>query len=162
MPNGISNRQKRAEQLHKKRARAALAAPLGGKKPVVAVPIASAAKRAPPRQSVAPDGRRQKLGMADRIFLKLNDRLALGADDLQWILYKSSRNKKSGALNWTPISYVSSTSTKDILLRCVRESGLGDSTAASALESVPSTFDAWKAAVEPPDAAATALEREPA
>jgi hypothetical protein len=36
MPNGISNRQKRAEQLHKKRARAALAAPLGGKKPVVA------------------------------------------------------------------------------------------------------------------------------
>jgi hypothetical protein len=75
--------------------------------------------------------------MADRIFLKLNDRLGLGTDDLQWILYKSSRNKKSGALNWTAISFVSS--TKDILLRCVRESGLGDSTAASALESmVPS------------------------
>jgi hypothetical protein len=71
--------------------------------------------------------------MSERIFLRLGDRLALGADDLQWILYKSSR-KKSGGLNWAPISFVSS--TKTILERCIRESGLDDDTAASAFESL--------------------------
>jgi hypothetical protein len=75
--------------------------------------------------------------MSERIFLRLGDRLALGADDLQWILYKSSR-KKSGGLNWAPISFVSS--TKTILERCIRESGLDDDTAASAFESLHPTF----------------------
>jgi hypothetical protein len=46
MPNGISNRQKRAEQLHKKRSRAARAAPLGGKSPPKAIPVPTKSKRA--------------------------------------------------------------------------------------------------------------------
>ena len=85
--------------------------------------------------------------MSERIFLRLGDRLALGADGLQWILYKSRAKAWAPSLgqkHWTPISFVSS--TKEILLRCIRESGLDDDTAASALESLPSTFDAWKAA----------------
>jgi hypothetical protein len=93
--------------------------------------------------------------MADRIFLRLNDRLALGADDLQWILYSSIR--KAPPLfdaplvpgEWRTIASVSS--TRDILARCVRESGFGEHTAASAVESLPSTFAAWKAAKASPE-----------
>jgi hypothetical protein len=33
--------------------------------------------------------------MADAIFLRLNQKFALGADDLQWILYKSRRKDPS-------------------------------------------------------------------
>ena len=89
--------------------------------------------------------------MSERIFLRFGDRLALGADSLQWILYKSRAKAWAPSLgqkHWTPISYVSS--TKEILLRCIRESGLGEATAASALESLPSTFEAWKAATTTP------------
>ncbi len=96
--------------------------------------------------------------MSERIFLRLGDRLALGADDLQWILYKSSR-KKSGGLNWAPISFVSS--TKTILERCIRESGLDDDTAASAFESLHPTFDAWKAAQTTPGAPAIRQSGKP-
>jgi hypothetical protein len=53
--------------------------------------------------------------------------------------------------HWTAISFVSS--TKHILGRCTRESGLRDATAASALESLHSTFGAWKAATPTPAAA---------
>jgi hypothetical protein len=71
--------------------------------------------------------------MADRIFLRLNDRLALGADDLQWILYRSRRVVAPDLSigNWQPIAFVSS--SRDILARCVRESGFGDDTALSAV-----------------------------
>jgi len=98
--------------------------------------------------------------MADRIFLKLNDRLALGADDLQWILYRSRKlvvpDLSPG--NWSPIAFISS--TRDILARCVRESGFGDDTALSAVAGLASTFDAWKAAVARTSTATMALERE--
>ena len=46
--------------------------------------------------------------MADRIFLRLNDKLALGADALQWALYRSS---------------CANTGKRAILERCIRESG---------------------------------------
>ena len=80
--------------------------------------------------------------MSERIFLRLGDRLALGADPLQWILYKSKAKAGSPSLepkHWIAISFVHS--TKHILERCIRESGLRDATAASALESLhsPST-----------------------
>ena len=85
--------------------------------------------------------------MSERIFLLLGDRLALGADSLQWILYKSRAKAGAPSLepkHWIAISFVSS--TKRILLRRIHESGLDDDTAASALGSLHSTFDAWKAA----------------
>ena len=85
--------------------------------------------------------------MSERIFLRLGDRLALGADGLQWILYKSKAKAGAPSLepkHWIAISFVHS--TKHILERCIRESGLMDATATSALGSLHSTFDAWKAA----------------
>jgi len=50
---------------------------------------------------------------APAIFLRLNERLGLSADGLQWILNRSSLNKATGELNWTPIAFVSS--SRDIL-----------------------------------------------
>jgi len=81
---------------------------------------------------------------APAIFLRLNERLGLSADGLQWILNRSSLNKATGELNWTPIAFVSS--SRDILLRCIMESGLDDGTAASATASLPTTFAAFQAA----------------
>ena len=72
--------------------------------------------------------------MSERIFLRLGDRLALGADGLQWILYKSKAKAGAPSLepkHWIAISFVHS--TKHILERCIRESGLMDATATSAL-----------------------------
>lgn len=96
----------------------------------------------------------QKLPPAG-IFLILNNRLALGADDLQWILYLSSCSKTTGKLNWSPISFVSS--TKAVLLRCIRETGVADSLALSKLASYPGTFKVWKASREPPQTPANSL-----
>src|SRR4029450_5918918 len=68
--------------------------------------------------------------MTDSIFLRLDSKFALGADDLQWILYKSRRKDPSPLDSplrlgrggeWQPVSFVRS--TKDILLRCMREKG---------------------------------------
>ena len=64
--------------------------------------------------------------MADRIFLRLSEKFALGADELQWILYKA--NGRDQVIDpplepryWHAISFVSS--TKNILERCMREAG---------------------------------------
>jgi hypothetical protein len=91
--------------------------------------------------------------MSDRIFLRLNDRLALGADDLQWILYRSRAAAAPDMCvrNWLPIAYVSS--SREVLARCVRETGFGDDTAMSAVLRLEAAFDAWKAAVAPARAA---------
>lgn len=90
--------------------------------------------------------------MTDRIFLRLDDRHAIGADDLQWVLYRAKRPVPTDAAlvlerggPWRGISFVRS--TKAILLRCIREAGCKPcSQAHPALESLPATFDAWKAA----------------
>jgi hypothetical protein len=82
--------------------------------------------------------------MSDRIFLRLDEKHALGADGLQWILYKA--HPRRGAVTWDPASFVRS--TKAVLLRCIREAGCKPTAEGQdALESYPSTFDAWKAAV---------------
>jgi hypothetical protein len=81
--------------------------------------------------------------MSDRIFLRLNEDFALGADSLQWILYR--RHSRKGCDGWEGVSFVRS--TKAILLRCIREKGcFPDGTAATALDALPDTFDAWKLA----------------
>jgi hypothetical protein len=98
--------------------------------------------------------------MADTIFLRLDAKFALGADDLQWILYRSRREEPSplGAplkfgrgSEWLPVSFVRS--RKDILLRCMREKGCKPCDEAKvALAMLSCTFDAWKAAVTVPEA----------
>ncbi|WGJ15766.1 hypothetical protein QEV83_05770 [Methylocapsa sp. D3K7] len=92
--------------------------------------------------------------MVDTIFLRLSDKFALGADDLQWILYRSRREEPSPldaplkfgrGSEWLPVSFVRS--GKDILLRCMREKGCKPCDEAKvALAMLPYTFDAWKAA----------------
>jgi hypothetical protein len=64
--------------------------------------------------------------MADTIFLRLDAKFALGADDLQWILYRARhKDIPLGAplrqRDWDPVSFISS--NKDILARCMREKG---------------------------------------
>jgi len=97
--------------------------------------------------------------MADRIFLRLDEKSALGADDLQWIVYTSRTKVPPPSLeskHWRPDSFVRS--TKAILMRCIG-GGLTD-TARLALEGYPDTFDAWKAAVSAQGTAAMAPEPE--
>jgi hypothetical protein len=91
--------------------------------------------------------------MADAIFLRLNQKFALGADDLQWILYKSRRKEPSPLEahlvfgrggEWEPVSFVSS--TKEILFRCMREADCKPCDEAQvALERYPDTFRDWEA-----------------
>jgi hypothetical protein len=60
----------------------------------------------------------------ERIIFELSDRAALGADDLQWILYRATGTKRCRTPMdaWKGVSFVRS--TKSILLRCVREKAL--------------------------------------
>jgi hypothetical protein len=89
--------------------------------------------------------------VTDRIFLRLSKKYALGADDLQWIVYRS-RCKVPSPLDaplkcgrggeWEPVSFVRS--TKEILHRCCGPVTCDG--AQLALDGYPPTFDAWKAA----------------
>jgi len=73
--------------------------------------------------------------MSDRIFLRLNENFALGADELQWILYRRPP-RKGLPDSWDGISFIRS--TKAILLRCMREKGcFPDGTAATAVAALP-------------------------
>jgi hypothetical protein len=84
------------------------------------------------------------------IFLRLNDNFALGADELQWILYRARQKDVPLTMplrhrDWKPVSFVDS--TKEILFRCMRENGcLAGTEARAALDGLISTFKAWKAA----------------
>ena len=87
----------------------------------------------------------------DRIFLRLGSNGALGADDLQWILYVPRRKEAppiDATLNprdWLPVSYVHS--TKAILERCIVEKGVEFTDRGRlALQRMPPTFDEWKTA----------------
>jgi hypothetical protein len=88
--------------------------------------------------------------VSDGVFLRLSEKYALGADDLQWIVYRS-RHKVPSPLDaplkcgrggeWEPVSFVRS--TKEILLaRC---GPVTCDEAQLALAGYPDTFDAWKA-----------------
>jgi hypothetical protein len=65
---------------------------------------------------------------------------ALGADNLQWILYRKYTSK--GGEGWRAISFVSS--ERDILERCMREKGCPEQHRKVLLAGLPPTFKEWK------------------
>jgi hypothetical protein len=74
----------------------------------------------------------------ERIFATAGN-WALGADELQWILYRRNSQAHGG---WKSISFVRS--SKDILARCMREKGTDEDTARLLLSGLPDTFEQWK------------------
>lgn len=92
-----------------------------------------------------------------RIFLRLDDKFALGAGARSWILYRAShaypppRTAPLQARDWRPVAFVRS--TKLDLLRYMRQKGCAPFIAAQvALDAMPPTFAAWKAAEQAPEA----------
>ena len=87
----------------------------------------------------------------DRVFLRVSEKVALGCDDLQWIIYRSRRKEPSPidvplkcgrGSEWEAVSFVRS--TKEILLRCLGPVTCDE--AQEALSGYPPAFAAWKAA----------------
>ena len=103
------------------------------------------------RQAVHPPSRGRD--MSERQFAVSGD-WALGADNLQWILYR--RKAKTG---WRAVSFVAS--TRQVLERCMREKGCEPSTAKNLLAGLPDTFDAWKATRPPWSAAPSPVPADP-
>jgi len=64
---------------------------------------------------------------------------ALGADSLQWILYRR-RSKANGG--WKAISFVSS--TREVLERCIRDAGCLEKDRAALVADLPPTFNEWR------------------
>jgi len=64
---------------------------------------------------------------------------ALGADNLQWILY---RRMKGSPTPWRAVSFVAS--TRVILERCMREKGCSQPQREALLAGLPPTFDQWR------------------
>src|ERR1700730_9339330 len=93
--------------------------------------------------------------MTEGIFLRLSGKYALGADDLQWIVYRSRRAvplpigaplRCGRGSEWEPVSFVHS--TKEILLRCCGHVSCDE--AQLVIGGYPNTFDAWKATQSAP------------
>ena len=80
--------------------------------------------------------------MTERQFA-VSGRWALGADNLQWILYRSRASKSAP---WLGVSFV--TTTRGILERCMREKGCPEGDRAVLLAGLPSTFKEWKQATK--------------
>jgi len=76
--------------------------------------------------------------MTERQFA-VSGRWALGADNLQWILYRA---QKSRTAPWVGVSFVSS--ERAILERCMGEQGVPEDDTAVLLAGLPSTFKEWK------------------
>ena len=76
--------------------------------------------------------------MNDRQFA-VSGSWALGADDLQWVLYRDD-HRKSG--KWTAVSFVSS--ERAILDRCMRDKGCPENDRAVLLAGLLPTFIEWK------------------
>lgn len=114
---------------------------------------------ASPVQPQPPGGRTMR---DERIIFELSETAALGADALQWILYRREGSK------WRRVSFVRS--TKAILLRCVKEKGLDVTPEGWELLAalLPDTFDVWKlarkpdSAENPPEAPNSGIEAPPA
>ncbi len=81
--------------------------------------------------------------MADKQFLRLSERWALGYDNLQWIIQRrGSFDKKQGALRWQPLSFISS--SRDILILTLREKGaVVDPEKMGEVLALPDTFQEW-------------------
>jgi hypothetical protein len=80
--------------------------------------------------------------MTERQFA-ISGNWAVGADSLQWILYKRHSQARGG---WTGTSFVHS--TKAILERCMCAQGCPEQDRAVLLAGLPSTLDEWKATHE--------------
>ena len=81
--------------------------------------------------------------MADRQFLRLNDRWALAYDSLQWIIqYRMSTKGKPE--KWGGVSFISS--NRDILVLTLREKGIvPDPGKMEEILALPYTFKEWYA-----------------
>ena len=71
---------------------------------------------------------------AERQFA-ISGRWALTADSLQWMLQRRAGQR------WQSVSFVSS--TRDVLVRCMREKGWPPVDAERLLAALPSTFEEW-------------------
>ena len=72
--------------------------------------------------------------MSERQFA-ISGRWALAADSLQWMLQRRAGQR------WQSVSFVSS--TRDVLVRCMREKGCPPADAERLLAALPSTFGEW-------------------
>jgi hypothetical protein len=76
---------------------------------------------------------------------RINERWALAADQLQWVLqHRQGVDKRSGKEVWSGVLFVSS--TKAILARCMREKGVPAEDAEPVLAGLPETFQEWSRA----------------
>ena len=83
--------------------------------------------------------------MADKQFLRLSERWALGYDSLQWIIQRrGSVRKQTGECRWTGESFISS--NRDILVLTLREKGIvPDLGKMEEVLALPYTFKEWYA-----------------
>src|SRR5215472_19140092 len=81
-----------------------------------------------------PTGKPLARRMSERQFA-ISGRWALAADSLQWMLQRRAGQR------WQAVSFVSS--TRDILVRCMREKGCPSADAERLLAGLPSTFEEW-------------------
>jgi hypothetical protein len=89
----------------------------------------------------------------DRQF-KVEGGWGLATDGIQWILLR--RSTRHGVECWNPVSFVRS--TRDILVRCMREKGVEACTADLLLAGPPDSFDQWKTAQQALDRPAAPFE----
>ncbi len=76
--------------------------------------------------------------MADKVFLQLNDRWALGYDELQWMVMKWAGVRRG----WCTVSFISDSTP--VMLRILREKGVEPTPAAlRAVEHLPGRFRDW-------------------
>ena len=71
---------------------------------------------------------------AERQFA-ISGRWALAADSLQWMLQRRAGQR------WQSVSFVST--TRDVLVRCMRDKGCPPADAERLLAALPSTFEEW-------------------
>ena len=76
--------------------------------------------------------------MADRQ-CAVSNKWALTSDRLQWMLQRQTM--RYGQIAWHSVSFVSS--TREILVRCMRENGCPPADAARLLAGLPSIFKEW-------------------
>ena len=81
--------------------------------------------------------------MADRQFLRLNEKWALGYDSLQWIIQKRE-SAKGKPEQWRGVSFISS--DRDILVLTLKEKGIvPDLGKMEEVLALPYTFKEWYA-----------------
>ena len=78
---------------------------------------------------------------AERVLFRLCPGWAIGADGLQWLLYRVLYKRDS--LRFKPKAYIAT--TKNILLRVLRENGIEpDAEGRAALDAMPDTFKEFR------------------